>query len=188
MNESFRQTNGFAMQYGVVLGLWYVLCSAIYVVSFVNQFFSSLYLFMFLLTPFLVGLLAVRFRSRVSVGEDFLFMRGFSFTLLMLLYACIWQALAVYVYMTYFDGGYIFDCFLASLQKPEVVAELERSGMMAQINEMTDGGGVEAFVDAIRMIPPATFTAVVIYLNFIIAPILSVLIALVVKKKNKKLV
>ena len=184
MNESFRQTNGFAMQYGAILGLWYVLCGIVYVISLTNQLFSSLYFIMFLLTPFLVGLFAVRFRLRVSVGEDFLFGRGFSFTLLMLLYACVWLALAVYVYFAYIDGGYIFDSFLASLQKPEVIAELERSGMMAQMNEMTDGGGVEAFVDALRMIPPATFTAVVIYLNFIIAPILSTIVAFVVKKKK----
>ncbi len=184
MNNTFRYLNGYAMQYGLFLGVWYILVSAAYVGSFAMPILSSFCFFLFLSIPFLIALLTARFRSLVE-GE-FSFNKGFSFAFLTSLYACVWQALAVYIYLAYIDNGFVFDSFQASLERPEVKEELERSGIMPQIMEITNGGGIESLVDGLRMITPATYTAVIIYFNFIIAPVLSAFVALTLKRRKRE--
>jgi hypothetical protein len=141
-------------------------------------------LVLFLSIPFLIALLTARFRSLVEGA--FSFNKGFYFAFLTYLYACVWQALAVFIYLAYIDNGFVFDSFQASLERPEVKEELERSGIMPQIMEITNGGGIESLVDGLRMITPATYTAVIIYFNFIIAPVLSAFVALTLKRRKRE--
>lgn len=181
-NDSFSLTNGFAMQYGAVLGLWRVAACAAFVFSFAYPGLSSLYLLMAVASPVLACLLTMRFRRHVVPAGPFTFGQGFLHTLLMGLYACVWVALAVYVYLAYFDGGFFFDSYAVALRRPELVAELERSGLKEQLELATGGKGLEGLVDAMRAITPATYSAMVIYLNIIIAPLVSLIVALLCRQ------
>ncbi len=182
-NDSFSLTNGFAMQYGAALGAWSVATGAAFVGSMSLPALSSLYFLMCIFSPVLACLLTMRFRRHVAGAADaFGFGRGFVHTLLMGLYACIWLALAVYVYLAYFDGGAVFDAYEAMFTRPEVAAELERNGMKEQIDAITGGRGAVGLVDALRAISPANYAALVIYFNIIIAPFISLVVALVCKR------
>ena len=70
VRNNFRQTNAFAMQYGLLLGAWGLLSLAAFVQSFTNVYLSPVSSLMFLATPLLAGWMTFRFRARVSVPGE----------------------------------------------------------------------------------------------------------------------
>ncbi len=188
LNGSFTQSNAFAMQNGAVLGIWNVLTGAAFVASLTVTAFSLPYTLMLIFSPVLACLFTMRYRRNIAAPtEEFSFGRGYIHALLLQLYACIWLALAVYVYLAYFDHGSVFNAYETLLTRPELLAELERNGMAEQIETMTDGKGITALADALRNIPPATYSAIIIYLNIIIAPVISIIIALICRRNGARL-
>ena len=126
---TFRQTNAFAMQYGAVMGVWGLVANACFVGSFSVPGLSMLFLLLTVSSPVLAVFLTRRFRGHVAPQGPFMFHQAFLHTLLMGVYAAIWVALGVYVYLAYFDHGFIFDAYLNSLTDPALQAEMERLGI-----------------------------------------------------------
>lgn len=182
-NNVFRQTNAFAMLYGLWLGLWGFLSLVFMVAAMVHPFLSFVNVLMFYGSPFFAAYLTVRFRRNVMVPESgFTFGRGFLFTFMMGIYASIWIAVGVYAYLAWFDHGYVFEVYEQVLSQPENAAQLTQGGML---DVLTQGKGISGMVDAMRAISPGNYAGMVIYLTFFSAPFFSALIALACRRAPK---
>lgn len=181
--NKFKQTNAFAMQYGLALGVWGIACLCVMVVSLKVSSLSLISTLMTMGSPVVAGLLTARFRKAVMVPQEgFTFGRGFLFTFMEGIYAAIWIALFVYIYLAYFDHGYIFDTYEAILNRPEYAAELRNTGVMTTFDS---AGGITAVIDAMRNTPPAQYAGMVLYTTVLFAPIISALIALICRRAPK---
>ena len=179
-DNTFRQTNGFAMQYGVLLGFCGLAGLACFVGSFNSPFLSFFHLLFTLGSPVLAGYFTIKFRNAVMQPElGFTFGRGFGFTFLMGMYATLWIAVGLFVYLAYFDNGYIFDAYEKMLTQPEYVAQLRASGTWDVIQSM---GGITKLVNNMRAISAGNYATGVIYMSLMVAPIISGFIALISRK------
>ncbi|EJX03451.1 hypothetical protein, membrane, partial [gut metagenome] len=108
-NEIIREVNQYAMQNGIVLGLFGIASLAVFKWSFYHPFFSTLFMVMLIGSPVLGVFLTFKYRQ-ASVGTDapFGFARGFLHALFTGFYASIWVALFTFVYLNYFDHGTLF--------------------------------------------------------------------------------
>ena len=179
--SSFKQTNAYAMQYGALLGLCGMASLACMVLSFKYPVMSWLSNIFTLGSPFLAGYLTIIFRRNVMIPElGFSFGRGFGYTFLMGIYATLWVALAVFVYLAYIDNGFLFDSYEKMMLQPEVVSALRESGTWDMIQK--DFGSVTKLVNTFRAISPAQYAGSIIYLSILVAPFISAIVALVCRK------
>lgn len=168
------------MQYGLLLGIWGILGLCVMGLSFKIPSLSIISTLMTIGSPIVAVFLTIRFRKAViDIEEGFSFGRAFLFTFMTGIYASIWIAVFVYVYLAYMDGGYIFNAYEAMLTQPEYTAQLQESGFMSTINA---AGGLDNFVDTMRSIPPANYAGMVIYMTIFSAPFISAIISAICRK------
>ena len=185
MTSSFKQANAFAMQYGLLMGALGVVTLAAFAGSLKIQWLSFVTMAMTSVSLFAAYMMTARYRDTVKTpNESFSVAQGFLFTFGVSIYASLWIALAVYIYLAYFDNGWIFDQYLSLVTSPEYTSELRRSGMEDQINAMTDGGGMKAMVDALRSLPPVQYAGMVIYSTLLSSPIISLMIAFICRRTS----
>lgn len=183
-NEIVRQINAYAMQHGIVLGLFGVGSLAVFKWSFTFPFFSTLFSVMLLATPVLATVLTLQYRNAIRPQEpSFSFARGFLHALFTGFYASIWVALFTFVYLQYFDHGTIFAAYGRSLETPETRRALRESGIDAQLNQLTGGRGVQGLVDAMQAVGAATYASLSLYFTLIFGPFISAVIGLVCRRK-----
>lgn len=175
---NFRQTNAYAMQHGLFLGVWAIVCQACFVGGLSIPMLSTLWLFMLLSIPVVCYLFTLRFRRIVGFDVNFSFSRGFLHSFLTLLYTAVWAGIAVFFYMQFFDHGYIFDCYTTNLSAPETVKAMHEAGLDKSIEEATGGLSPTDVVNELRTIGAGNWTAVIIYLYMLCSPPLAVLIGL----------
>ncbi len=175
---NFRQTNAYAMQNGVILGLWSIVCQACFVISLSQPIVSNIYILMLLGIPVVTWFLTWRFRRIVGLDVSFPFSRGFMHAFLTLLYAAVWAAIAAFVYMYFFDKGYVFDCFVNNISQPETMKALKESGLWQQITEAYDGQTPIDIINALRSFGAANWAAAIIYTYMLVSPIISIFIGL----------
>lgn len=171
--------NTYAMRNGIYLGIWaiaYFVTSGASLIWPVFQIFS---LFLFCGSPFFAAWLTFRFRNNaVPTTRTFTFAHGFLYTFLIGLYASIWMAVFVFIYLKYFDGGFIFDAYSRQLQSPEMQQALQMSGN----NILHEIGGVKGLVDSMRSITPSSYTSTLLTLSLLPNPIISAIIAFACKR------
>lgn len=175
---SFRQTNAYAMQNGLILGLWAIGCQACYVLGLERSVFSNIWLLMFLGIPVVTFLLTLRFRKIVGLDVNFTFSRGFMHAFLTMMYAAVWASVATFVYMQFFDNGYIFDCFAKQLSNPETIKAMNESGLTQSIADSTGGRTPVEIINMLRTIGAGNWAAMIIYMYILCSPILAVIIGL----------
>lgn len=180
---SFRQTNAYAMQNGLILGLWAIGCQACYVLGLDHQMFSTLWLLMFLGIPVVTYLLTLRFRKIVGLDVNFTFSRGFMHAFLTMMYAAVWASVATFIYMQFFDNGHIFDCFAKQLSDPETIKAMNESGLTQSIAESTGGRTPIEIINMLRTIGAGNWAAMIIYMYILTSPILSVIIGLLTMRR-----
>lgn len=180
-----RQTNAYAMQYGMLLGLAAVGAFAAFIGTFAYSVLSTLALLLSVAMPVLTCLFTLRFRGEV-VGRTgaFSFGRGFFYTWLMLFYSGLWLALAVYVYFAYIDGGFFVDAYVAALRSPEVQTVFEQNTALREMYGNVDAEQLEAAVEQLRGVSPAHYAAASVYLNLLVAPVLAMVVGLVARRGN----
>ncbi len=110
------------------------------------------------------------------------FARGFLHALFMGFYASIWVALAVFVYLQYFDNGSIFAAYGHSLETPEMQQYLLQSGVGAQFDSISGGKGAQGIVDAMQSLGAATYASMSLYLSMIFGPVISTVIGLIARR------
>lgn len=165
-NNGFRQTNAFAMQNGILLGLVALSGFAAFVCSFAYPLLSSLSLILILGSPVVAVSLTLCFRNAVAgKAGAFSYARGFSHTFLTILYASVWLAIGVFVYFAYLDKGFFLDSYVSVLQRPEIQEGLKSSPLWQQLPQHADGKELEEIVEMMRGISPASYSALMIYLG-----------------------
>lgn len=181
VSASFRQTNAFAMQYGLVLGLWGFASLALMVQSLHHGALALPALLMFYGSPVFAGYLTVRFRRAVCpVGAAFTFSRAFVFTFIAGIYAAVWIAAGLLAFFTWGDSELVFSAYEDYLSQPELAAQIDGNPLL---KDLGSGGGVSGLVDALRAVPAVNYAGLVIYLTFFTAPVFASLIALATRRR-----
>lgn len=175
---NFRQTNAYAMQNGLILGVWAIACHACFVGGLTIPMLSTLWMLLLVGIPIMNYLLTLRFRHIVGLDVNFTFTRGFLHSFLTLLYAAVWASVATFIYMQFFDNGYIFDCYTTNLTAPETVKAMHESGMDKAVEEATGGLSAVDVINELRTFGAGNWTAVIVYLYMLCSPPISVLIGL----------
>lgn len=186
-NNTFQQTNAYAMQNGLWLGLWGWLSLVAFRYSFSSVLCSNLLMLMTLTGPVLGVVLTGRFRRSVAGADGaFTFGRGFTHTLFMGFYASIWVAVGIFVYLRYFDNGAIFSDYAAALSRPELQQALQESGLLEQLNAASGEGGLEGLPDALRSVGPAGYAAASLYMAMFATPLIALFAGAVCRRKGKR--
>ncbi len=186
-NNTFQQTNAYAMQNGLWLGLWGWLSLVAFRYSFSSVLCSNLLMLMTLAGPVLGVVLTQRFRRSVAGADGaFTFGRGFTHTLFMGFYASIWVAVGIFVYLRYFDNGAIFSDYAAALSRPELQQALQESGLLEQLNAASGEGGLEGLPDALRSVGPAGYAAASLYMAMFATPLIALFAGAVCRRKGKR--
>lgn len=185
--NAFQQTNAYAMQNGLWLGLWGWLSLVAFRYSFSSALCSNLLMLMTLAGPVLGVVLTGRFRRSVAGADGaFSFGRGFTHTLFMGFYASIWVAVGIFVYLRYFDNGAIFSDYAAALSRPELQQALQESGLLEQLNAASGEGGLEGLPDALRSVGPAGYAAASLYMAMFATPLIALFAGAVCRRKGKR--
>ena len=185
--NTFQQTNAYAMQNGLWLGLWGWLSLVAFRYSFSSVLCSNLLMLMTLAGPVLGVVLTGRFRRNVAGADGaFTFGRGFTHTLFMGFYASIWVAVGIFVYLRYFDNGAIFSDYAAALSRPELQQALQESGLLEQLNAASGEGGLEGLPDALRSVGPAGYAAASLYMAMFATPLIALFAGAVCRRKGKR--
>lgn len=186
-NNTFQQTNAYAMQNGLWLGFWGWLSLVAFRYSFSSVLCSNLLMLMTLTGPVLGVVLTGRFRRSVAGADGaFTFGRGFTHTLFMGFYASIWVAVGIFVYLRYFDNGAIFSDYAAALSRPELQQALQESGLLEQLNAASGEGGLEGLPDALRSVGPAGYAAASLYMAMFATPLIALFAGAVCRRKGKR--
>lgn len=177
--NKFKQLNAFAMQYGIVLGGWGIFSLVITGISLKINTLSLLSSVITLTSPVIAALLTLKFRKNTTSPEDgFSFGRAFLFVFTTGFYASIWIATFIFLYLTYWDNGYIFNAYESLFSSPEYAGSMQQSGLMDSLN----ANSASDMIDAMRSISPAGYASSIIYLSFMTNPVISAIIALICRK------
>lgn len=175
---NFRQTNAYAMQNGLILGAWSVGCLACFVGGITTPLYNTLWLLMFLGIPVVTFMLTLRFRSIVGLDVNFTFSRGFLHSLLTLFYASMWAGVATFIYMQYFDDGFIFNAMAKVAAAPEFIKNMEAAGMKEQLSQLGKDVTLVDLINEMRTVGAGNYAALIIYSYIFSAPIISVFVGL----------
>ncbi len=171
------------MLYALVLGLWGIMSLVIFGIALSTPSLSLFSTIIMFSTPLLALYLTFRFRKNVTFDdESFSFTRGYVFTFFMGIYASLLVAVFVFIYLAFFDGGYIFDSYEAVLSQPDSLSQLRSSGILAQLEEA--GGSVHEIVNTMREISPIYYAALIINFTLLCAPVISLLIAWICARRS----
>ena len=184
-NNTFQQTNAYAMQNGLWLGLWGWCSLVAFRYSFSSVLCSNLLMLMTLAGPAVGVVLTWRFRRSVAGADGaFSFGRGFTHTLFMGFYASIWVAVGIFVYLRYFDNGAIFSDYAAALSQTELQQAFQESGLLEQLNAASGEGGLEGLPDALRSVGPAGYAAASLYMAMFATPVIALFAGIVCRRKG----
>lgn len=182
-NNPFKFLNAWAMESGLALGVYG--CASLAMFKWSLQFPAAGGLFTLMLAggPVVAALLTRRMRSRSREPQaPFSFAEGFLHTLLTGLYASLWVALFIFVYLRYFDGGTLFALYANRLSTPEMANYLKESGMGAEIDALTGGGGVKALAESMQRIGAATYASLALYAAFVVSPAVGVVVGWIMRR------
>jgi len=179
--STIKQTNAFAMQYGLFFGVVGILSLVTMGLSMAHPGFSFLSLLLTVGSPFLATYLTLRFRRQVMAPRfGFTLMRGSLFTFLMGIYAAIWVALFVLIYLSFLDGGRFFDAYEAMMTQPEVVAQMRQNGMIDPVGSAGDDDGRCHQCHARS--GAGTYAGMILYFSLLVTLIFSLLIGCVARR------
>ena len=99
--------NREAMFRGTMLGVFWILMSAIYMMGLNTPILSYLFLAMFVASPFYAGYMVVNYRKR-ECNDKMTFVKAWLFLIIMYICASLLSAIVQYLYLVYIDNGYLF--------------------------------------------------------------------------------
>ncbi len=179
------QINAYAMQHGVMMGIWGIATLASMVWGLQNGFLAMLSIVLLFGTPFFAYALTKRYRVDSAEGKTiFTLTQGFLHAFLTFFYGALWVAVFTYVYMAYVDNGFLVDSYLQYLSRPDVVEAMQQSGWKEQVEPMLGGKSIEEVVESFRLLPPTYYVLMSINTCLLWAPMLSLVIGIVARRKK----
>ena len=130
----YIQLKAFARQDGALLALLWVITSTLYIIGMTNQLIGMAAMMLIIYTPFFVGSRLRKFRD---YGREGLisFRRGYAYTVFVFFYGGVLFALAMYLYLTFMDHGYLMSQMSKVLTSEEAQQTLKQYGMTEMMNE-----------------------------------------------------
>ena len=109
-----------AMNYGAVVGLYYIGKFCLFPMSLHSTLAVFLFLGLTLMVPFLIYRVVRLYRERYCGGEIDFF-RAFSFSMLTMGFASLLAAAAHYIYFAFIDGGAMVGALVQSVEQLQSV-------------------------------------------------------------------
>lgn len=130
----YIQLKAFARQDGALLALLWVFTSVLYIIGMTNQMIGLAATMLICYTPFFVG---GRLRNFRDYGREGLisFRRGYAYTVFVFFYAGVLFAMAMYLYLTFMDNGYLMSQMSKVLTSDEAQQAMQQYGMTEMMNE-----------------------------------------------------
>ena len=179
---SFSQINAYAMQHGLLMGIWHIVNSLSFIYSVISGQAFLISLLMFCLTPICIYFLTNKYRKELLPQKTFTLTQGFLHTFLMLFYASLWQALALYIFMGHFDHGQLLDSYLMQIQDPAFIEAMQQTGLDQDLHLALNGVSLEDAIKNLKTIPPSFYALMVINTNLVWAPLFSLLVAFITRR------
>ena len=167
-----RQTNAFAMQYGMIYGLYWCL-SFLFLVS-TQPSLQSLGTILFISTPFVGFYLARRFSATVRSDGPVTYGRCYIFSLLTYCYATAILAITSYCYFRFIDHGHFIAYNLEILDRPDV----KQLFASPDVRNQMGGLKIDDLKTALQSLTPISITASVINMSILAGLFLSIPTAL----------
>ena len=169
----YIQLKAFARQDGALLALLWVFTSVLYIIGMTNQMIGLAATMLICYTPFFVG---GRLRNFRDYGREGLisFRRGYAYTVLVFFYAGVLFAIAMYLYLTFMDNGYLMSQMSKVLTSDEAQQAMQQYGMTEMMNES---------LRQMAQIRPIDYALDMLTVNITLGFILGVPISLIVMNK-----
>ena len=128
----YVQLKAFARQDGALLALLWVFTSVLYIIGMTNQMIGLAATMLIIYTP-----LGGRLRNFRDYGREGLisFRRGYAYTVFVFFYAGVLFAMAMYLYLTFMDNGYLMSQMSKVLTSDEAQQAMQQYGMTEMMNE-----------------------------------------------------
>lgn len=105
-----------AMNFGAVVGLYYIVKFCLFPLSLYSTMVALLFLGLTLVVPFLVFMLVKRYRDQYCQGR-LEFVRAWAFSVLIMGFGSLLAAAAHYIYFAYIDGGAMVGVLEQSIEQ-----------------------------------------------------------------------
>lgn len=177
--ESIIQLKAFARQDGALLSLFWLASFACFVGQFGDPTLGLLYELLAVGSLFFLGWRLKRFRDG-ALGGLISFRRAYGYCAFCFFYASLIFALAQYVYFAYLDHGTVYQGIIQLLSTTEASVMMSAYGYSQQeVNEA---------LSAFQSLRPIEISAFFFLSNLYIGAIISLVIALIMKRKHPKAV
>ena len=120
MTQEHPSMINYAMNFGAVVGIYYIVKFCLFPLSLHSTMAALLFLGLTLVVPFLVFQLARRYRDLCCDGH-LEFARAFAFTMLTMGFGSLLAAAAHYVYFAFIDGGAMVGALVQSIEQLQSV-------------------------------------------------------------------
>lgn len=175
----------YAMNFGAVVGLYYIGKFCLFPLSLHSTMAALLFLSLTLVVPVLIYKLVKHYRDRYCGGQiDF--SRAFAFSMLTMAFGSLLAAVAHYVYFAFIDGGAMTGALVQSIEQLQAVdlsaLEGANADAIAQFNQYIEL--MQQTVGQLQAMSPIDITMGMLSNNVSWSVILSLPIALFVKKLN----
>lgn len=160
------------MYYGTIFGAIMVAANIFYLLGLSSQTFSFLFLILTISSPVIAGQLTIAYRKNERENR-MSFAQAWQFLMIMYICAAILTAIAQFIYFTFMDNGYFMSTIL---QQFDTLAGVEGIDATLQ-NELTKTA------DLMRSLGTRDIILQIFSTNIIISPIITVFIAIFVRKK-----
>lgn len=104
-----------AMNFGAVVGLYYIVKFILFPLSLRSTMAGLLFLGLTVVVPLLIFQLVKRYRNQYCGGQIG-FVQAFSFSLLIMNFGALLSAAAHYIYFAYVDGGAMLSAVMESVE------------------------------------------------------------------------
>ncbi len=178
-SESIIQLKAFARQDGALLSLVWLASFMCFVGQFTDPALGLLYELLAVGSLFFLGWRLRRFRDNALDGV-ISFRRAFAYCAFCFFYASLIFALAQYVYFAYLDHGTVFNGISQMLSLPQASAMMSVYGYSQQ--------EIKEALSAFQGLRPIEISAFFFLSNLYIGAIISIVIALIMKRKRPKTV
>ena len=187
MNNEQPTMMNCAMNFGVVVGVYYIVKFSLFPLSLHSTMAALLFLGLTLVVPVLVYRLVKRYRNQYCGGQIDFF-RAFSFTMLTMGCGSLLAAVAHYAYFAFIDGGAMVGALVQSIEQLKgvdlTVLENASAESIVQLNQYIEF--MQHTVDQIRAMSPIDITIGMLSNNVSWSVVLSLPVALIVSARRQE--
>lgn len=165
----------FAMEYGLFLGIYFILKYAIAVLTPRFPLLTIPYMILMCGIPFVAFWMIRRYRDHDNEGY-LRFSEGWNVGVMLFFFASLPEALAVYGYCQFIDPEYISKTINQTLQTMETINSLSPNPYILKYLEQTKEADIPSSIQMAFQ---------VIFNNIFVGAIFSLIISLIVKRKRQ---